>query len=316
MNLLRYFVYHIKTHLIRYVHFLLAFLFIGLSSFFILPSAVSSSSNYLFYSSITEVNEIWFAKQGTQQDSYYNLNGTYFFAIGSKYISGDVLMQEENNNYEHNIFNVDYVLGEDQCLISKNLAIENNLHIGDILKSKQYSFKITNFLSPMTGIDEKYEHEGVIILSYNQKMVQNRELNHVYFCKNGETGQDVYKVVSIPALSSNYRKKATIRLLQECGAILLISLVLEIVFGWRIKKDYLIKRQFGISPKHLFFTITLDGVFKYFIPVLLMLLITLKSGLMFPKGFLLSIGIILPLSLLITFIMTLVYFLGGKKNVR
>lgn len=315
MNILRLSIYHIRTHLFRYIHFLLAFIFIGVTSFFILPSTLASASNYRYYSSITEVNEIWFSKQGTNLDSYYNFNGTYFFSIGSKYISADILMQQEDTDYIHNIFNVDYMLEEGTCLVSRNLMVDNNLHIGDTLSTKQYRFKIVNYLSSISGIDEKYEHEGIIILSFNEKMALNRNFNHIYFCYNGETGEDVYQVISIPTLSKSFAKKTTLKLLQECGAILLISLVLELVLGHRIKKDYLVKKEYGIKPSRLFALISLDGAFKYLIPVLLTLLVILKSSLMFPRGFLLIIAVLLPFTLILAVCSTLIYFLGGKKNV-
>lgn len=313
MNLLCKIIYHFKIHLLRYISFFLVFLFSAVTLSFLFYPSVTDSANLNTYSSVNNVNEIWFGSSSVENDCFINLNGFYFANLSSKAISSDLLMQMESSNYECNIFNINYHLNADECILTKNIANEHRLGIGDEIACKDYRFRISDIIEPLSGIDDKYNHNGIIILGYRNEMIINKNASFIYFAFNGDGGINATKVISIETRKNNYKHSLLIKGLIISGVYLIAALVVELIVFHYKKSSYSIYRNMGIKPYKLFLNMLLDGVIKYVLPVALSLLLFIGLINSYLVSYLLCAGLIVLVMSLIAIITSLLYFIRRSK---
>lgn len=312
-SVLNYFV----RNTFRFLHLLVIFAVISITSLFTVSDLIINASHFRYFSSLNQSTEVWFANSPADADSFYNLNGVYFFELpNNTYLSTDILMQQNDSTYSNNYFGIKSSLENGTCLISQNVAFDNNLAIGSKIKTKSYTFTIKGYLPSEPGLDDKYNHEGILVLAYNELMVKGKEVKYLFFCSNQTTGLDVYKIVTLNQLKLKYKNLIIPNVFIFLGVYLIATGLTEFLFARKFKNKYLITLKEGSRKSHIFLNVFIDNVFKYVVPVVLTSFIFIKTIKSYTSSFLITTFTALLFSLIVSFAISLIYVLGGKRYVR
>ncbi|NLT47750.1 MAG: hypothetical protein GXX92_04990 [Clostridiales bacterium] len=161
--------------------------FAVLSSLLILAIAISTGTN-LGQMIILQKSRYEYSatlQKPTGRDDYYKIDAGIGFALekdSTVGLNADVLMQTEVSEYTDSVAWNAVRLGEHEIAISSNLARSSRLNIGDKLFSKHtvddimYEYTISQllpFISSTNGIEEHAFSDGVIIMGYDSRYVDN-----------------------------------------------------------------------------------------------------------------------------------------------
>lgn len=306
--------YCFKANLIRLIAFGFSFIFASLTFYFFLPNMVRDKTDYDLYSS-SQVNEVWFADSPMNSDCFVNLNGSTFLKSGKTSVSADIFMQLSDSTYENNLFGLKTVLNDGECSISKNIASEFNINVGDVLTASNGggSFFVRNIFSAQSGLDDKYKHKGVVVLAPDERL-SSAEPSYLFFAKNGSGFLNVNKTIFLKEVCVNL--KASYLQSYICTSLLLIgAFCLNDVLVFRRKiYDYRIANRDGVKRTRLVAALILDGCFKYILPILCSFIIYLKYASAYPSGFVFLLTATMVLVGLVVVVSTLIYYLGSVKN--
>ena len=171
----------------------------------------SSAEMYSTYDSCS-AKEVWFTTSYVDEDCFYNLNGYYKAKKGNKSINADVFMQMEDVSYKNNLFKLKESFDTFECSLSYNTAISYDLEIGDSIEIGTYRFKIVKTFGSQPGLDQKYEHEGIIVISNVPEL--GLEINsYVFFSNDAENVLGDAKYVDLEKIKDNLKTKAFVFLL-------------------------------------------------------------------------------------------------------
>ena len=94
----------------------------------------------------------------------------------------DLLMVMPETEYENN--NVSFIgtLAPGTCAVSANVAAKYGLRVGDTARviGTEKTFEVVRILPAQGGLDAKYKHEGIVVLSYDKDLL-NREYQYYAF---------------------------------------------------------------------------------------------------------------------------------------
>ena len=161
--------------------------FAVLSSLLIFAIAISTGTNLGQMMSLQKSRYEYSAtlQKPIGRDDYYKIDAGIGFTLEKDSTVGliaDVLMQTEVSEYTDSVAWNAVRLGEHEIAISRNLARSGRLNIGDKLFSKHtvdgitYEYTISQllpFISSANGIDEHVFSDGVIIMGYDSRYVDN-----------------------------------------------------------------------------------------------------------------------------------------------
>lgn len=315
MSVLYKIYYHMKTNALRYISFLFSFVLILTGFYFFAPNIIVSKTNYDLYTS-SSINEVWFAETPVEKDCFIDLNGSTFMCINNKSINADLFMQMDDVEYQDNLFEIKYVLEKNVCAISKNIAIEYGIKIGDVISSSNglFEFQVSNIFTSQSGIDDKYNHEGVIVLSLDENLIANKTYLYTFFACDGDGYYNVKRVIFLKDRITSYRQEY-IKGCFDLTLIMLFIFLLDELFIFRKKEnDYLISRQDGTRKKRMLLNIFLDNLIRLFVPVMVIIAIYAKYLKLYEAGYaFLAMNVVVCTSL-VTIGITLFYFFRRIKK--
>lgn len=282
----------IRKYLFHLIISLLFFVFLTVLSLFTCEKVTESRALIARYRA-AELNETVFTVSKSYEEVFYSFNGSaYCFTENGRRISADVLMAEENGEFGKSPLGFNGGLSAGECAVSENLSFKFGLSLGDSLTfsvgsdGKCFDFKISALLPAQGGIDGKYMHDGVVILSESREMIREvRSVNLIAFTKDRET--EYAGLITddpsrkSPVVYSEELIKNAERSLLFCAVISLLCTAFVVaaaemlVFGRIGKKyeDYLIMKVYGISRGRLLLTVLRDNAIKYIPPLLMTFLI-------------------------------------------
>ena len=242
--------------------------YIFVFAFFAKETAASCAEIYRF--NHTTCREIVIASSDPKPDgdTFYCLNGTLVSGSGKRLFC-DVYMTKEGVSYRDNAVLFDGTLNSGDCLISRNVAAENGLAVGDeiALKDKTATYRIAGFLMPQSGLDGRYDYDGVILLSYSADLAAGAN----YANLSGEL--DSYYGKLSNTFLRRLKEKAVGRIAVaaaiSAAAYLVLFAVCEYFLFSPRYSDYVLMNNEGLPCPKLFARIILDNFVKFVLPLLL-----------------------------------------------
>lgn len=234
----------------------------------------------------SELNETVFSATPDYEESFYSFNGCAYAYGGGHRLNADVLMTVEGKSYRKNPLYLKSILPEGGCAISENLAQKNGIDVGDVITVKEgineipFDFTVSEILPAQSGIDEKYMHEGIIILSENRDFVKAGKYIFISFVK--DWGAEYLNLIDDPArgpsvvFTKDIIKAAESRLvvyalLSTVALWVFIAACEALIFAkmGRKYRDYLILGCYGISRGRLFCKVFSDNAIKYLLSLVI-----------------------------------------------
>lgn len=242
--------------------------YIFVFAFFAKETAASCAEIYRF--NHTTCREIVIASSDPKPDgdTFYCLNGAAVSGSGKRLFC-DVYMTKEGVSYRDNAVLFDGTLNSGDCLISRNVAAENGLAIGDeiTLKDKTATYRIAGFLAPQSGLDGRYDYDGVILLAYSADLAEGAN----YANLSGELDSYYGKLSNtfLRRLKEKADGKIAVAAAVSAAAYLVLFGVCEyFLFSLRYS-DYVLMNNEGLPRPKLFARIILDNFVKFVLPLLL-----------------------------------------------
>lgn len=212
-------------------------------------------------------NEIVFSGQPTGSDYFYYLKQQHVSGTKNINVSCDILMIAPGETYGSNDIYFEGTLEEGTCAVSKNLAKEYGLGIGDVMKvtgAEKY-FKVTRFIAAQAGIDKDFKRDGIVVLGYDKGLL-NRQYSYVSFTTDG----DAYPALISLVLIKNWKEEnvknlfiyAAISLAAFCAAIAVCE---RFLFMSR-RQDYRVLVSLGKTSGRMFCIIWAENALKYLLP--------------------------------------------------
>lgn len=307
-----------RKYIFQAVIALLCMLFLTVLSFSVCEKATESYAERTRYRT-AELNEIVFSSVPSFEESLYCFGGgAYAFTDDGHRLSADVLMTVGGRVYKDNPLYLKSTLSEGTCAISRNLAAEFNVGIGETVSvqsgEKSFTFTVSEILPAQSGIDAKYMHKGIVILSENTALTETAK--HIFVSFTKDWSGEYQGLVDDPArgdsvvFTEDKVKSAELSLfiyaLLSTVALWVFIAVCEIFIFARMGRkyrDYEILSGYGISKARLFARVFTDCLIKYILPLLLNLLIWFiklriyKTAYLIPSAILVALGMITVLAL-------------------
>ncbi len=295
---------------------IVASLFVALLlAIFNFNTIASSHEMYKTYS-LCDANEVWFTTVAVDNDCFINLNGEARAKTGKKSINADIFMQMNDVSYSINLFDVDEQILDNQCYISRNVSLEYDVEVGDCITigDNNASFEIVRIFDAQPGLDKKYEHEGIIVISNNEELLTD-DISYMFFAVEAKNVLGNAKLVDLKNAREkilNKRFRTIIYLVLEWIAYLVIITLIQ--KRGRIN-NYAILRREGLSIIKALIMSLRDATLGFAIQMLIVFLLkSLSLYDVYRNGSLLLIGISATIALSTLFLLTIVYFVRGVKN--
>ncbi len=251
-------------------------------------SVVKDAQNYNRFHSVSD--DAAFTVANYEKDSFLNYNNENVVMLtGEKIrINADVYGAIENMTYSDNLLYYNGGLKEGECAVSQNTLNQYQLKIGDTIaiSGKDYQYTIAMTLKSQTGIDDKYVHDGVIVLAYNQNL--EKEFNDYYAGQNAN--RVIYYMISLdknvmlyPTLDTTrdnaivYAKKVqsdciksmTLNSLFTILIILASACLIELLLGRGNYRDLRLEYQKGNTKGAILLKVIVSKLCIYVVPYLL-----------------------------------------------
>jgi hypothetical protein len=214
----------------------------------------------------SSATELVFSGVPEGEESFLCLNGEYNLVTpDARRISCDGVMLRPQVVYVDNWFGVSDSLPTGHCAVSRNLMQSYRLREGDTLsiRKTEEEYVITTLLPAQAGLDEKYAHEGVILLAYDEDLAKKASQS-LSFIVDGEQYSDLDAIL----FKDNLRNFAEFKLFRASLLLFALSvavvLLCELLLQRKEHKNYGIMAFDGVPPYALCGRIWGDLVVKYF----------------------------------------------------
>ena len=282
-----------KPHII--IGLIMLILYFILSLFIFENTIISFTEVKRANSAKTE--EIIFSNEKNEGEYFYYLKNYYLKSSKNVSISADILMIDEFDNYGNNDIFFEGKLDKNSCAISNNIAKKYNIKIGNEITfiGKDKKLKVARIINPQTGIDKEYKREGIIILGYDNELL-DKQYQYVTFNSDLEF---YYSLINLYRIS-DWKKDNKKIISRNIFIFLLASLIsislCEIFLFKNRQKDYLLYLYLGKKKIRLFLNILFENIIKYVVPLLLVFIFNIyltMYGIEYLKLFLMFISIII-----------------------
>jgi len=285
-------------HLI--IGIIMLILYIILSLFIFKDTSISFTE--IMRANAAKEEEIIISNEKNEGEYFYYLKNYFLKTNDDKSLSVDILMVDENHYYNDNDIYFEGKLEKNTCAISKNIAASNNLKIGSeiIIIGTDKKIKISSFLKPEIGIDKEYKRDGIIIISYDNELL-DKAYQYITFNTDTEIYLSLVNLYNINDWKKN-NINIVIRSIIIFTLVSILSIVLCEIFIFKKRiKDYLIYMQMGKSKNILFGNIIFENLIKYFIPLLLVFLFNINL-LMYEIAYIILISILCLTTVIVIFL--------------
>lgn len=181
----------------------------------------------------------------------------------------DVLMILPGFEYYSN--NIDFcgTLESGTCAVSANVAAKYGLRVGDSARimGTGKSFRVARLLPAQDGLDEDYLHEGLIVLSYDEELL-DRSYMYISFVTDG----DAYRSLDTLTFVEDIQKESIGELIL-CAFVALFCAAAAIAvseyFLFRARReDYKTLSYLGIGTGGLFVRVFGECILRYVLPLI------------------------------------------------
>ncbi len=212
-------------------------------------------------------NEIVYSGQVTGEDSFYYLKQHHVSGSKDINVSCDILMIAPGVTYGSNDIYFEGTLSDGLCAVSKNLAHDYGLNIGDCVRfiGTDKQFKVDRFITAQTGIDKDFKRDGIVVVSYEEELL-DKSFSYVSFTTDGDEYPSLINLEFI-----NNWKEENIGNLWIYAAVSLAAFVAAMAVCERFlfmsrRQDYRVLVSLGESKGKLFWLIWAENAIKYILP--------------------------------------------------
>ena len=230
------------------------------ASFIFLQANATASRSSEYHNFLSKTNAdliVFYNNESSFDDDFYYMNRIYSVYHKNDKLPLDILMIKNEVNYT---FFTNLSLNENEVVVSKNIAENYRIKIGDKIVNKNALSSEDEYCTVKCYIDSSYsisvdffsENTGLIIFGFNDSVIEDN-LESVAFLKNDDAINSVHvnKIISIKKINSDlnyYSIRAfSLNLLAQ------IAMSVIIVFGLLIKDLPLIRKDIilGFNKREL-----------------------------------------------------------------
>ncbi len=306
--------YCIKTNLHILLSFVFSFVCFVFAFYRFIPDIVQDFSQYRLYSNVS-TNEVWFAENYVSNDCFINLNGICFAYSNDKSINTDIYMQMDSS-YSTNPFRITERLNDSTCAISQNIASEYHLNVNDsiYINDNKNVFKICRIIPSQVGLDEKYNHQGIIVISYAEELYIPQPTKYIFFTKDGDGFSSVTNYIRLDNLAKKYKKEAIQKTLYISIILVLVFIIVETLTYRKKKHNNALLFLDGNKHSHILLLIIFDSFIQATFPLLFVFLCFIKYLSSFQTGYCIVFIILISLSIVLSLLSSIIDYKGGKKH--
>lgn len=212
-------------------------------------------------------SEIVFSSASFGEDSFYYLKQQHIVGTKNTNVSCDIFMIAPDRTYGQNDIYFRGSLESGTCAVSKNLARKYGLQIGDSarISGTDKTFVVSGYLTAQAGLDKDYLHEGIIVLSFDEELLE-RQYSFVSFATDGDEYPGLISLVFIEDWAAESARK----LGGYAAAVLAVFVATTALCEWSLffprRRDYPVLVSLGRTTRGLFWDIWIENVFKYALP--------------------------------------------------
>ncbi|MBR2650333.1 MAG: hypothetical protein IKD45_01600 [Clostridia bacterium] len=258
--------------------------------------------------SATDKNEAVFADTPMGNESFINFNGSLYIGSGDKRVNCDLLMLRTEGKYENNPFGFGGTLAADECAVSNNLLYSYGLSLGDTVsvKGTKSSFRIAAALPACSGIDDKYNHEGIVILGNDTSLTSNYSFSYLSFVTNGDSYMGLDKIIFLVRIKDGARSALTSAFLLMLLFTALTAVLWELLIGRKKYADFTLYASYGMRTGSLFVKVLLSVLARYFLPTVLVMLLWLSRLSYYGSSYIVPMLIYITVCALLSVILALI----------
>lgn len=216
------------------------------------------------------VSEIVLAGEKNEGESFYYLKN-YAVAGGTRENAvSDVLMLQPDVVYSANSVYFTGTLEPGTCAVSANIAARYALEVGDHARviGTDKTFRVARVLPAQAGIDEDYLHEGIVILSFDEGLL-NKNYLHMTFCTDGDGYRSLYRLVFVEDLADGCATALSLYALAALAIMACVMLLAEGLLFRSRREDYALMVALGVYRGQLLLRVLLENAAKYLLPLLI-----------------------------------------------
>ena len=236
--------------------------------FYFFAGDISAARCKLDRLSATDKTHAVFAETPVGDESFINFNGSLYIGSGDKRVNCDLLMLRKEGSYSNNPVGFCGTLADGECAVSKNLLYSYGLSVGDTVsvKGTGESFKIAAALPASAGIDDKYSHEGIVILAGNTALSSEYKFSYLSFANDADSIMGLNKIIFFvkvkEAAQSEFMLAFPLMLLFTALTVVLW----ELLVGRKKYADFTLLSSYGMRGKTLFLRVLGSVAVRYFVP--------------------------------------------------
>ena len=220
------------------------------------------------------VNEIVYAGEQNEGESFYYLKNYAVAGTTNENAVSDVLMLMPDVTYGANSVYFGGALPEKSCAVSANIAARYGLGVGDrarVLGTEKY-FRVERVITAQAGLDEEYLHDGIVILSYDEELLDKGYL-YLTFCNDGDAYRSLDRLIFVEDLAEGRVLALVLYAVAMLGVIAVVMAACECLVFRARRRDYAIMMLLGARKNGLFAQIWGENLLKYAIPSVLVMMI-------------------------------------------
>lgn len=257
----RAYIPHALTALVALIAYMLTFAF--------LAGKTAHAAAELRRTTDAPHNEIVFAGEPNGKTAFLYLKNYAVSGKTGENALSDVLMVLPEIEYSESNIGFCGSLASGTCAVSANIAAKYGLRVGDNARviGTDSTFRVARLLPAQDGLDEDYLHEGLIVLAYDEELL-DRNYMYISFMTDG----DAYRSLDTLLFVGDIQRESAGELVL-CALIALFSAAAVIVvsesFLFRARReDYATLSALGVGAKRLFARIFAEAVLRYALPLL------------------------------------------------
>ncbi|MBQ8214234.1 MAG: hypothetical protein IJZ80_09510 [Clostridia bacterium] len=218
-------------------------------------------------------NEIVFSDRQNEGECFYYLKNHAVSGEAKKNAVSDVFMLLPDTVYRANSIYFSGTLEKGTCAVSANVAARYGLAIGDFaqIMGTEKSFRVARLLPAQSGIDEDYRHEGIIILAYEEALLE-RNYSYVSFVTDGDAYQSLERLVFVEDMANGCARMLAFSACAAVGVILIMMIVCERFLLQARHRDYTALVWLGFHSAGLGRRVFAENFIKYILPAVLTVL--------------------------------------------
>ena len=205
---------------------------------FILGEAVCAVCN-IRRVNLSPQNELVISAEPNGEECFYYLKNYAVSGSTEQNALSDILMLRPSAEYGENTIGFSGTLSSGECAVSANIANKYGLDIGDraTVMGSGKSFSVSALIPAQEGIDEDYRHEGIIVLAYDEELL-DRSYLYISFMTDGDGYKSLQRLVYLEDLRDAEGSTLVAMALVATVAVPVLMLLCEIFIFKRRRYDY------------------------------------------------------------------------------